>query len=122
MAHAIKPDNKYIPRLFQALFLSYLNYIFLFYLLCVKRLILKYTACDLKYRARKIIIALIAWQNYFFKIITCNLAWRHGEVPNEWRKAAFVPLYKGKGNKDDCNKYGYYIIKFARQNIWENAD
>ena len=35
----------------------------------------------------------------------CDLAWRQGEVPDEWRKAIIVPLHLGKGSKDECNNY-----------------
>lgn len=38
-------------------------------------------------------------------VLICKLAWRQKEVPEEWRKAIIVPLYKGKGNKSDCNSY-----------------
>ncbi len=37
--------------------------------------------------------------------MTCCLAWRQGEVSDEWKKAVIVPLHKGKGNKDECNNY-----------------
>ncbi len=35
----------------------------------------------------------------------CDLAWRQGEVLDEWKKVAIMPLHKGKGNKDECNNY-----------------
>ncbi len=35
----------------------------------------------------------------------CDLAWRQGKVPGEWKKAVIVPLHKSKGNKDECNNY-----------------
>ncbi len=35
----------------------------------------------------------------------CNLAWEQSEVPEDWRKAIIVPLYKGKGNREECNNY-----------------
>ncbi len=28
--------------------------------------------------------------------IICDLAWRQGEVPDEWKKAVIVPLHKGR--------------------------
>ncbi len=33
------------------------------------------------------------------------MEWRQGEIPDEWRKAAVLPLHKGTGNKDECCKY-----------------
>ncbi len=37
----------------------------------------------------------------------CNLAWEQSKVPEDWRKAIIVPLYKGKGNREECNKKNY---------------
>ena len=37
--------------------------------------------------------------------LICKLAWKQKEVPEEWRKAVIVPLYKGKGSKSECNSY-----------------
>ncbi|KAK3893161.1 hypothetical protein Pcinc_003002 [Petrolisthes cinctipes] len=38
-------------------------------------------------------------------LLICTLAWRQGEVPEDWRRAIIVPLYKGKGSKDECGSY-----------------
>ncbi len=35
----------------------------------------------------------------------CNLAWEQSKVPKDWRKDIIVPLYKGKGNREECNNY-----------------
>ncbi len=35
----------------------------------------------------------------------CSLAWEQNEVPEDWRKAIIVPLYKGKGNREEFNNY-----------------
>ncbi len=35
----------------------------------------------------------------------CNLAYEQSKVPEAWRKAITVPLYKGKGNREECNNY-----------------
>ncbi len=35
----------------------------------------------------------------------CNLVWEQSKVPEDWRKAIIVPLYKGKGNRKECNSY-----------------
>lgn len=34
-----------------------------------------------------------------------NLGWEQGEVLEDWRKALVVLLYKGKGRRDECNRY-----------------
>ncbi len=44
--------------------------------------------------------AVVEWMT-----MICDLAWRQGVVPDEWKKAVIVPLHKGKGNKDECNNY-----------------
>ncbi|KAJ0172339.1 hypothetical protein K1T71_012312 [Dendrolimus kikuchii] len=35
----------------------------------------------------------------------CNLCWRTGKVPKDWRRAVIVPLYKGKGSRMECASY-----------------
>ncbi len=35
----------------------------------------------------------------------CNLAWEQSKVPEDWRKAIIVPLYKGRGNRKECINY-----------------
>ncbi len=35
----------------------------------------------------------------------CNLEWEQSRVPEAWSKAIIVPLYKGKGNREECNNY-----------------
>ena len=37
--------------------------------------------------------------------LICRLAWKDGEVPGDWTKAAIVPVYKGKGDKSECGNY-----------------
>ncbi len=39
-------------------------------------------------------------------LLICERAWRKGEVPDDWKKAIIVPLYKGKGSRNDCSSYG----------------
>ncbi len=54
------------------------------------------TAEMLKYGG-KIVVDWMMW--------ICNLAWKQSKVPEDWRKAIVVPLYKGKGNREECNNY-----------------
>ncbi len=35
----------------------------------------------------------------------CSLAWEQSKVPEDWRKAIIVLLYKGKGKREECNNY-----------------
>ncbi len=34
-----------------------------------------------------------------------NIAWEQSKIPEDWGKAIIVPLYKGKGNREECNNY-----------------
>ena len=35
----------------------------------------------------------------------CNTAFENGVVPENWRPALIVPLYKGKGERIECKNY-----------------
>ncbi len=37
--------------------------------------------------------------------LICEQAWKRGEVPDDWKKAIIVPLYKGKGSRNECGSY-----------------
>ena len=34
-----------------------------------------------------------------------NVCWREKSVPQDWMDACIVPIYKGKGDKKECNNY-----------------
>ncbi len=38
-------------------------------------------------------------------LLICERAWKYGEVPDDWKKAIIVPLYKGKGSRSECSSY-----------------
>ncbi len=38
-------------------------------------------------------------------LLICERAWKKGEVPDDWKKAIIVPLYKGKGGRCECSSY-----------------
>ena len=57
----------------------------------------------------------------------CKEAFKCGKVPNDWKNAVILPLYKGKGSSDECKNhrgisllsvagkvYGRVLIKSAR--------
>ncbi len=44
--------------------------------------------------------AVVEW-----KLFICKEAWKKGEVPDDWKKAIIVPLYKGKGSRSECSSY-----------------
>ena len=35
----------------------------------------------------------------------CNMAFESGVVPEDWRSAVIVPLYKGKRERTECKNY-----------------
>ncbi len=38
-------------------------------------------------------------------LLICERAWIKGEVPDDWKKAITVPLYKSKGSRGECSSY-----------------
>ncbi len=45
----------------------------------------------------EIVVDWIVWM--------CNLVWEQSKVPKDWRKAIIIPVYKGKGKREECNNY-----------------
>ena len=44
----------------------------------------------------------------------CKKAFESGKVPNDWKNAVIVPLYKGKGSSDECKNYrGISLLSVA---------
>ena len=37
----------------------------------------------------------------------CNMAFEISVVAEDWRSALIVPLYKGKGERNECKNYSY---------------
>ena len=35
----------------------------------------------------------------------CTMAFESGVVPEDWRSVVIVPLYKGKGERNECKNY-----------------
>ncbi len=44
--------------------------------------------------------AVVEWM-----LLICERVWKEGEVPDDWKKAIIVPLYKGKGSRSECSSY-----------------
>ena len=34
-----------------------------------------------------------------------SAAWRTGDIPTDWKRGLVVPIWKGKGDRQDCNSY-----------------
>ena len=45
----------------------------------------------------------------------CNMAFESVVVPEDWRSAVIVPLYKGKGERTECSNYT--LVKCGWENI-----
>ncbi len=44
----------------------------------------------------------------------CVMAWEEGRVPGDWTKAIIVPVYKGKGSRNECGNYrGISLLSIA---------
>ncbi len=51
----------------------------------------------------------------------CNLEWEESKVPEDCRKAVIVPLYKGKGKREECDNYREYGRK-SRSDYYGNKN
>ncbi len=38
-------------------------------------------------------------------MLICERAWKKGEVPDDWKRAIIVPLYKDRGSRSECSSY-----------------
>ena len=45
--------------------------------------------------------------------VLCS-AWNTGIIPTDWKRGLVVPLWKGKGDRQDCNNYrGVMLLSVA---------
>ena len=45
----------------------------------------------------------------------CNMACKSGVVPQDWRLAVILPLYKGKGERTECSNYrGISLLRLEK--------
>ena len=50
-----------------------------------------------------------------------NKIWQSNKMPEEWRKSTLVPLYKNKGDIQDCSNYrGIKLISHTMK-LWERV-
>ena len=50
-----------------------------------------------------------------------NKIWQSNKIPDEWRKSTLVPLYKNKGDIQDCSNYkGIKLISHTMK-LWERV-
>ena len=46
----------------------------------------------------------------------CSMAFESGVVPEDWRSTVIVPLYKGKGERNECKNYrGISLLSMVRK-------
>ena len=50
----------------------------------------------------------------------CNMAFESGIVPEEWRSAVIVSLFKSKKERTECKNYrGISLLSMVGKNVWE---
>ncbi len=52
-------------------------------------------------------------------LLICERAWKRGEVPDDWKKAVTVPLYKGKGSRSECGSYRGISLLSVPEKVYE---
>ena len=50
-----------------------------------------------------------------------NKIWQTNKSPNEWRKSTLVPLYKNKGDIQDCINYRGIKLMSHSMKLWERV-
>jgi hypothetical protein len=62
--------------------------------------------------------ASVTAKSRFLNIL--NICWTTYQIPDDWKKAIIIPIFK-KGNGTDCNNYkGNKYVKFCIQNLRKN--
>ncbi len=51
-------------------------------------------------------------------LLICERAWQTGEVPDDWKKAIIVPLYKGRGSRSECSSYRGISLLSVPENVY----
>ncbi|KAL6548523.1 hypothetical protein OROGR_008944 [Orobanche gracilis] len=58
----------------------------------------------------------IEWLTMLF-----NKIWRSNKMPSAWRKSILVPLYKNKGDVQDCSNYREIKLMSHTMKLWERV-
>ncbi|KAL6561231.1 hypothetical protein OROMI_016832 [Orobanche minor] len=58
----------------------------------------------------------IDWSTMLF-----NKIWRSNKMPSAWRKSILVPLYKNKGDVQDCSNYRGIKLMSHTMKLWERV-
>ncbi|XP_065855541.1 uncharacterized protein [Euphorbia lathyris] len=58
----------------------------------------------------------IEWLTTFF-----NKIWRNNKMPSKWRKSTLIPLYKNKGDVQDCANYRGIKLMSHTMKLWERV-
>ena len=62
-------------------------------------------------------ISIIDWLLRIF-----NNCMESGVIPEDWKAACIVPVYKGKGDRRDFANYRGISIEYTGKNIWKGID
>ena len=55
---------------------------------------------------------------YIEKQCILSSAWNTGIIPTDWKRGLVVPLWKGKGDRQDCNNYGGVMLLSERGKVF----
>jgi len=58
----------------------------------------------------------IAWLTDFFNVI-----FKIAKMPQEWRHSTIIPLYKNKGDAQNCNNYRGIMLLSHTMKVWERV-
>lgn len=50
-----------------------------------------------------------------------NIIFRTKEMPEEWRWSTMIPIYKNKGDIQNCNNYGGIKLLSHTMKVWEKV-
>ncbi|CAH9112858.1 unnamed protein product, partial [Cuscuta europaea] len=58
----------------------------------------------------------VEWLTSFF-----NLIWRNNKIPTSWRKSTLIPLFKNKGDVQECANYRGIKVMSHTMKLWERV-
>src|ERR1700761_7163788 len=50
-----------------------------------------------------------------------SVVWKDGKIPNAWRESTIVPIFKAKGDMQDCENYRGIALMSLTLKLWERV-